>query len=159
MEHRVSNCGKTAHILTLHNHQNASVILTLHFQQSCTLEFFFLNHSTNGYSKWVYQARLPSQKEFIFPCQIHVSWKKSSVSRFSKHPDEPRSDHMDGFITAVMWLEKGEREQKDLGGGGERPFIPRLDNHWTKRKKRKMIKRQVTPVSIYSVGKIRFPLL
>lgn len=115
MEHRVSNCGKTAHILTLHNHQNASVILTLHFQQSCTLNFFFLNHSTNGYSKWVYQARLPSQKEFIFPCQIHVSWKKSSVSRFSKHPDEPRSDHMDGFITAVMWLEKGEREQKDLG--------------------------------------------
>lgn len=43
-------------------------------------------------------------------------------------PEEPCSDHMDGFISAVMWLERGEREQKDLEKG---PFTPLSDKHWT----------------------------
>lgn len=158
MEHRVSNCGKTAHILTLHNHQNASVILTLHFQQSCTLEFFF----SQPQHKWLQQMSVPGTS--AVPERIHFPMPNSCLLEEIKCKQVQQTPRRTPqwphgrihYCSNVTW--KGW-ERAEGSGGKKRPFIPRLDNHWTKRKKRKMIKRQVTPVSIYSVGKIRFPLL
>lgn len=67
------NCGKTAHILTLYNHQNASVILTLHFQQSCTLKFFF----PQPQHKWLQQMSVPGTS--AVPERIHFPMPNSRL--------------------------------------------------------------------------------
>lgn len=158
MEHRVSNCGKTAHILTLHNHQNASVILTLHFQQSCTLEFFF----SQPQHKWLQQMSVPGTS--AVPERIHFPMPNSCLLEEIKCKQVQQTPRRTPqwphgrihYCSNVTW--KGWERAEGSGGGKGLLYLA-----WTitelKERKGKWLKRQVTPVSIYSVGKIRFPLL